>query len=311
MSVCSPLRLRPWLRPMPWGGTSLTKLLGLPETDQLIGEAWLVCDHALHASVVIDGPHQGQSLRELAKEYCQELVGRPAERFPLLVKVLDARQNLSIQVHPDDELAARWAPKEGGKTEAWHVLDSAPEGTIYLGLKPGVDLKTFQRELTTGNAALCLQRYQAKAGETYYVPAGTVHALGEGVIVLEVQQTSDATFRLDDWGRVDAGGKARELHWEAGLACIKERSEGAGRIEPVLEPDGSWRLVESSFFKLRKWQGSHRVRIQGPAVLILWEGAGRIDGFDLHRGEAMLAPRSLVGMELQLEADAILFTITW
>ncbi len=157
MIPSTPLCFRPWLRHMPWGGTRLFDLFDGTIAGNL-GEAWLLSDHPLHQSLLSDDEHT--TLHELL---CDDATGALGSshygRFPLLIKLLDAQQNLSIQVHPNDELAQRWSPGDGGKTEAWIVLDAAPDSAIYLGLKPGIDKATFARELACGNAPLCLNRY--------------------------------------------------------------------------------------------------------------------------------------------------------
>src|SRR5262249_19325002 len=143
--------------------------------------------------------------------------------FPWLVKYLDARDWLSVQVHPDDEAVRRLWPGEGGKTEAWFVLAAAPESKIYAGLLPGVDEPALRKALATGTVADCLHQFRPRPGDCLFLPAGTVHAVGGGVLLAEVQQTSDATFRLFDWNRVDAQGRPRSLHVEQALACINWR----------------------------------------------------------------------------------------
>ncbi len=267
-----PLSFEPFLRAMPWGGQRLAGQLGLPLPAEPIGEAWLLSDHPLHASRVAHGPLRGVTLRQLMAERSEELLGRPAQRFPLLIKLLDCRQRLSIQVHPDDADAQVWAPAEGGKAEAWLVLDAGPEATIYLGLKPGVDKAMLARELALGTAELCLRRYQARPGDCYYVPAGAIHALGDGLVVLEVQQTSDATFRLHDWGRLDAQGRPRALHLEAGLACVKEQLPEAGPRQPAPLPEGGEQLVACDHFSVTRHRLTNAARLAGPCVLIGLEG---------------------------------------
>jgi mannose-6-phosphate isomerase len=313
VTFSGPLRFRPWLRPMPWGGRRLAPWLGLPAPAEPVGEAWLLSDHPLHTSIVSDGPHAGQSLSQLIARSPHPgtaLLGRPTARFPLLIKILEARENLSIQVHPDDDAAKRWAPAEGGKTEAWAVLDSEPDGLIYLGLKPGVDQAALQRELATGNAPLCLQRHQPRPGETYLVPAGTVHALGQGVMVLEVQQTSDATFRLYDWGRIGADGRPRPVHLQAGMACILEHPQAGPQIPRSLA-DGSTLLVESPFFSMRRL-GVGSVTVPAPAVLVLWQGSASLgDGSALRPGEAVLIPAGVGSAQLEVQPGAAVFSIHW
>jgi mannose-6-phosphate isomerase len=229
-----PLRFKPILRPMVWGGRRLGELLGkeLPD-NQLYGEAWEVSDHPSHCTCIDVGPLAGASLRDLMTQHRRELLGLAAEQyavFPWLVKHLDAHDWLSVQVHPDDALAKTWWPGEGGKTEVWFILDALPGGRIYAGLRPGVDEKALRASLAAGTVADCLHSFKPRAGDCVFLPAGTVHAVGGGVLMTEVQQTSDATFRLFDWNRRDAQGQSRTLHLEQGLACIDWRQ---GPVQPV------------------------------------------------------------------------------
>ena len=271
-----PLVFEPFLRPMPWGGRRLAKRYSSSPPDEPVGEAWLVSDHPLHASCVASGPLSGTTLRQLMQQRSTDLLGFSAARFPLLIKMLDASANLSIQVHPDDTDAARWTPDEGGKTEAWLVLEASPSAVIYAGLKPGVDKARLLDQLEAGDVAACIAQYRPKVGDCYYIPAGTVHALGGGLLVLEVQQTSDATFRLYDWDRVDSHGKPRPLHVEAALACLKLSVPDAGLRQPSRLDGQRERLVSSPFFEIDRLSLADPVRVQGPGIIVLLEGAARI-----------------------------------
>ena len=289
-----PLRFAPFLRPMPWGGGRLRNWLDVAWPENVkIGEAWLLSDHPLHQSVVTNGPLAGTTLPHLLAERGSELFGMPVKRFPLLIKLLDAQENLSIQVHPDDELARTWAPKEGGKSEAWLVLESSPDAAIYLGLKPGIDRASFLRELGNGTLPLCMKRYDPQPGQCFNVPAGSIHALGGGTVVLEVQQTSDATFRLFDWNRVDDTGKPRPLHLEAGLACLKKAPGNVGVQSPRLGNQGEQVLVEGPYFRIRRW--SFPSSLHGPSILVCLGASACLEAdgiYDLRRGELWLIPES-------------------
>jgi mannose-6-phosphate isomerase len=227
------LRFKPYLRPLVWGGRRLADALGkeLP-TSEPYGESWEVSDHASHRSVVAEGPQGGRTIRDLMERSPRDLFGRgkaPAV-FPWLVKFLDARDWLSVQVHPDDDNARRLSPDEGGKTEAWFILDANPDSRIYAGLLPGVDEAQLRAALGAGTVAECLHQFRPRPGDCLFLPAGTVHAVGGGVLMAEVQQTSDATFRLFDWNRRDAQGQTRPLHIDQALACIDWH---AGPVKPV------------------------------------------------------------------------------
>jgi mannose-6-phosphate isomerase len=212
---------------MVWGGRGLADALGkaLP-TDAAYGESWEVSDHPSHRSVTADG----RGLRQMMLDEADALVGERAQTFPWLVKFIDACDWLSVQVHPDDRAVAKLWPGEGGKTETWFVLAARPGSRAYAGLKAGVDEKVMRRALAEGTAADCLHGFEPRPGDCLFLPAGTVHAVGGGVLMAEVQQTSDATFRLYDWDRRDAQGRSRQLHVEQALACI---DWGAGPVEPV------------------------------------------------------------------------------
>jgi mannose-6-phosphate isomerase len=270
----------------------------------------LLSDHRLHASRVASGALTGWTLRQLMEQRAADLLGGAAGRFPLLVKLLDAREDLSIQVHPDDTDALTWAPAEGGKTEAWLVLEADPGAAIYLGLKPGIDKPTIARELAAGTIALCLNRYEPLPGQCYFVPAGTVHALGGNLVVLEIQQTSDATFRLDDWGRLDAAGKPRPLHWDAGLACLKETPQGAGLQQPQRLTEDVERLVACDNFRLHRLTLHQEATVRTPGLLIGLEGLAALrykqQDFPLRRGSLMLLPATLAEVQIKPQGTCVL-----
>ncbi len=230
----APLRFTPFLRPLVWGGRRLGEVLGksLP-TGERYGESWDVSDHALHRSVVAAGLHTGRSLHWLMEHERAALLGPAAEgytTFPWLVKFLDAADWLSVQVHPDPDAVVRLWPGEGSKTEAWFVLEAAPGSRIYAGLLPGTDEARLRAALKAGTVAACLHQFIPRPGDCVFLPAGTVHAVGGGVLLAEVQQTSDATFRLFDWNRRDPQGNARKLHIEEALASI---DWSRGPVEPI------------------------------------------------------------------------------
>jgi mannose-6-phosphate isomerase len=275
------LSFQPFLRPMPWGGRRLLDWIDAQTTPpEPIGEAWLLSDHPIHTSQVANGPLRGSTLGELMAAASQDIVGRSAVRFPLLIKLLDARERLSVQVHPDDQAARLWAPTEGGKTEAWVVLESEPEAQIYLGLRPGVTRDDVRQCIANGTLPECLNCFRPSPGQCYYVPAGAVHALGAGVVVLEVQQTSDATFRLYDWERRDASGRPRALHLDAGLAVLQERFESIGPQRPhqTRLGEGGVRtdLVRCQFFSIAQFQISDSCSLPAPGILIGLEGSATV-----------------------------------
>ncbi len=308
--MIGPLRFTPHLRPLVWGGRLLASLRKELPTADAYGESWEVSDHASHRSVVADGPLQGQSLRDLMERSSADLFGRtnsPAV-FPWLIKFLDARDWLSVQVHPDDEKARRLWPGEGGKTEAWFVLDAAPDSRIYAGLLPGVDEARLRAALAAGTVADCLHQFQPRPGDCLFLRAGTVHAVGGGVLMAEIQQTSDATFRLFDWNRRDAQGRSRELHVEQSIACIDWQ---AGPVIPVRaenypadgvnsSPPIHQRLAECHYFALDYVRQTSSFKVGGAGrlqALVVLHGRGALDSgsglMPLERGATVVLPATL------------------
>jgi mannose-6-phosphate isomerase len=308
----APLRLEPFLRPMVWGGRRLESALGkrLPGYESY-GESWELSDHPLHRSVVASGAWTGRTLRQLMETEGAALMGPAADRysvFPWLIKFLDARDWLSVQVHPDEIAVRQLLPGEGSKTEAWFVLDAQPGSLIYAGLLPGTNEPKLQAALASGTVADCLHRFEPRAGDCLFLPAGTVHAVGGGVLMAEVQQTSDATFRLFDWNRRDAQGKSRDLHMRESLAAIHwER----GPVYPIRVPEFAeykepltprrFLLVDCPFFKLEYLQDNRPMLWGGtgrPQVMIVVGGRGTWQGQEeLAAGQTWLLPASMPALE--------------
>ena len=232
-SPVNPLLLNPVLKRARWGGRRLHTLFGKPlgpEADY--AESWEVVDRGAIQSQVAAGPCAGRSLRWLMEQHREPLLGPHADhsQFPLLIKLLDAADRLSVQVHPDCRQAAAMGFAEPGKSEAWVILEASPDSRLFVGLQPDVTAADLQAALASGDVADCLHSFPARAGDCIHVPAGTVHAIGEGIVLAEVQQPSDLTFRLSDWGRLDADGSPRALHVEQALACI---DFGRGPVHPL------------------------------------------------------------------------------
>src|SRR5208283_4999499 len=206
-----------------WGGRELEKLYGkkLP-AGKPIGESWEISDRPGDESIVANGKFAGKNLRWLMENFQRELLGdaNPAggNHFPLLIKILDAREKLSLQVHPPAGKAAEL--KGEPKTEMWFIADAAPGAELYVGLKLGVTRAEFEKKISDGSVADCFHRVSVRAGDTMFLPSGRVHAIGDGLVIFEIQQNSDTTYRVFDWHRVGLDGKPRELHIAQSLASI-------------------------------------------------------------------------------------------
>ena len=296
----TPLRFRPLLKRIRWGGTRLGNVLGKPigsESDY--AESWELCDHGTDQSVVDGGEWNGLTLRQLMAMHGRQLCGneRRLTQFPLLVKFLDASDRLSVQVHPNDVQARFFNPRENGKTEAWVILDAQPNSRIFAGLKRGIDPFRLQRHLAAGTVEECLHSYPVRAGDCVFIPAGTVHAIGEGILLAEVQQSSDLTFRLHDWGRLGADGQPRPLHIEESLACIDFDRGPVNPMVPRRLNRTSEELVSSEFFTLHRHALSDSFRIACDGrfhALLVLGGSGTLACDDIEQplqaGSTLLLP---------------------
>jgi mannose-6-phosphate isomerase len=313
-----PLRFEPICQYRPWGGRRLANLLStpLPGTDP-VGEAWLLSDREDHPTLVADGPLQGRTLRQLLEQWPEPMLGAQAgrfRRFPLLLKFLDARETLSVQVHPSDGQTAYLPPGESGKTEAWVVLEAGPESRVYAGLKPGTSVGDLRRALAGGTVADHLASFRPEPGDGIFIPAGTVHSLGD-LVVFEVQENSDVTFRLDDWGHVDPKtGLGRPLQVDQAMACLDFEHPATGPVVPVVETEQGVlreRIFLCAHFGLWRIHGSTPFQVGAagtPRVLVCVEGAGRLehDGvpYAIGKGDVLLLPAA-VGICSCSSPDAI------
>ena len=289
-SFIDPIVFDTYCRPQVWGGRLLGELLGrtLP-TEGPYGESWDLCSQKLHVSRVLEGPHAGRDLDDLWKQGALELTGSERrEPFPLLLKWLECRELLSLQVHPDDEMAQRVLNEPYGKSEAWVVVFAEPTARIYAGLKQGVTRADFVSHLKQGTLWECLHSFVPKPGDCISIPAGTVHAAGGGVVIAEVQQSSDATFRLFDWNRLGLDGKPRPLQIDLALDAI---NWDQGPVSPVItvelprnsEEVRSELLVDGNGFRMERYHVHNAWPAPHPGELTIWmvlEGTAVFDDDD-------------------------------
>lgn len=303
-----PLKFSYILKEKVWGGRRLETLLGkrLPEGSP-IGESWEVSDHGEDTTVVAEGALAGRSLHELAEQFPEELMGNKgmgtaAGCFPLLLKFIDASDVLSVQVHPDDDYAAKHEGKgELGKTEAWYVLDADEGARLVRGVKPGTTRDEFAELLKEGRLEECLNTFEVKAGDVLYLPAGMLHALGAGVVVAEIQQNSDTTYRVYDWNRVGLDGKPRELHVEKALEVIDFGVPLRNKEVPMLLDGYPYRrenLVRCAKFAMESIETGERITEERDgeafAILCFVEGGGWLEGdfesVEVKVGDSVLVP---------------------
>lgn len=309
MTLAQPLRFKPFALEKIWGGRRLESFLpdGLQQTG-VVGEIWTLADRQGMSSVVAEGGFEGRKLAGLMLSEREALLGSVAptaeEHFPLLVKFLDATQPLSVQVHPDAQAAKRLGGE--AKDECWYILSAEPGSQIYIGLAPGVDAATFAAEAHGPRVVDLLQAHDVHAGQFVSIPAGTVHALGAGVTLVEVQENADTTYRIFDWGRTGLDGQPREIHCEQALKAIDydlvhdapttphlAASEGVnGRVPLLTRPGFEVDLLgihqpESLDSGGRPWV---YVVLNGGGTLVLEDGDG---SWKVRRGETWLLPADL------------------
>ena len=283
-----------------WGGRALERRPGIALPPGKIGETWEIVDREGENSIVATGGLKGLSLRELMKRHGKDLLGKvpPAKdgRFPLLVKYLDASENLSVQVHPDDESCAR-IPGAEAKTEAWYILDARPGSRLYAGLRPDVTARDFERVADGPGVVETLLAWDVAPGDCLLVPGGTVHAIAAGITILEVQQNSDTTYRLWDWGR-----PGRETHVEEALACIRFGDPERAPIKPRWFAEGEHQvahLARSKHFGLNALRLARPTRFSTQSqcnLYVVIQGRGRLtfgeEARPLAPGDVWLVPAS-------------------
>jgi mannose-6-phosphate isomerase len=311
------IRFEPRFKRYLWGGRRLSTMLHKPigEGDDY-AESWEICDREEDQSVAASEPWAGMTLSQLLQEHGPAILGRHIGRgrFPLLFKFLDAHKTLSVQVHPNDAQAARRTPPDLGKTEAWVVLAAEPGSLVYAGLKRGFDRQSLERELARGTCELCLHRFEPQPGDCLFIPAGTVHALGAGLVVAEIQQSSDTTYRLFDWNRSGADGKPRPLHVAEALDVIDFDRGPVDPVRPVrLAGLPAERLVESDKFVLDRWTLSEAASLGGDGrfhLVAVLSGRPRFDSPTLDQplaaGDCFLLPASAPRLHVQPAGTAVL-----
>jgi len=246
-----PIKFNPILKEKIWGGEKLSSILNKKSDSKQVGESWEISGVEGDISVVANGLYKGKTLNDLIATHKSTFLGQEnidvfGENFPLLIKFLDAKTNLSVQVHPDDAMA-KAKHNSFGKTEMWYIMDSDDDAEIVLGLKNNAIDTNVLADINASNVDAIFNTEKVKQGDSYFIPAGKIHAIGAGVLAAEIQQTSDITYRVYDWDRTDDNGKQRELHTNLAQQATK-RFASNGKSDYVLKQDQTSKLVDCDFF---------------------------------------------------------------
>lgn len=309
-----PLKFRPIYKQRIWGGQKLREVFDkdLPAGEK-IGESWELADLPEDKSVIANGELAGQTLQSAIGKYPKEITGDKSfsGAFPLLIKLLDAQDTLSVQVHPDPDTCRRMGRGEP-KDECWYIISAEPGAVIYKGLKEGVTKEQFAKAIEKGNVADMLVKISVEVGECHFLPSGTTHAIGPGLLIAEIQMPSDTTYRVFDWNRIDDTGKARELHIKEALESIHFDASGDN-----LSLTKMGRLVDCEYFKVDKGHQGKNCELLISAgkmkTLIIISGSGTItaagDGVEFAAGDTLLIPAIYEGV-MRFADDTQYLTVT-
>lgn len=313
-----PLKFRPILKDKIWGGQKLVEQLNKTSDLPNVGESWEISDVEGDTSIVSNGPLTGQSLKALLANYKEALLGtknfeRFGEKFPLLIKFIDAKQDLSIQLHPNDELAAK-RHNSFGKTEMWYVMQADKDANLIVGFNQKVTPEAYLKHLEDKTLTQILNFDAVSAGDTYFIEVGRVHAIGAGVMLAEIQQTSDITYRVYDWDRVDDEGNARELHNDLAIDAIDFDMEDNFRVDYSKEKNSSNTMVSCPYFTTSYLEVDQPITKENAQdsffIYMCVDGEVTIEtehsSVSISKGETVLLPASIKTYTLKSEAAKLL-----
>ena len=313
MNKLYPLRFTPILKNVLWGGNKLRTELNKTNASDKCGESWEISDVDEFSSVVANGFLEGNTLNEIVEIYMGDIVGdavydKFGNQFPLLIKFIDANDYLSIQVHPNDEMAEE-EHGGSGKTEMWYVMDASPESELIVGFNKEVSKEEYINKLENNKIQDILNTEKVKKGDVFFIPAGSIHAIGSGILIAEIQQTSNITYRIFDWNRTDANGNARELNTELALKAIDFKSNSKPKIEYIAKENETVNLVKcpyftTNFITFEKTIEKDYFAIDSFVVYICLEGSFLVTPADaetveVKKGESILLPAVLKNIILR------------
>lgn len=314
-----PLKFRPILKERLWGGTKLKEVLGKPIESEITGESWELSTVRGDISVIANGSLEGKSLQDLIESNGEELLGKSVverfgKEFPILIKFIDAKQDLSIQLHPNDDLAKE-RHDSFGKTEMWYIMDADPKAELIVGFNKDVTKEEYAKSIDNDTLLDLLNYEQVKEGDTFFINTGKIHAIGAGVMLAEIQQTSDVTYRVFDFNRKDKEGNLRELHTELALDAVDYKKKDDFKVTYSQELNKVSEMVDCPYFKTSFIQLTENLELDttkrdsftifmcvgGKAVIKTAEGE-----VSIKKGETVLLPAITRKISLESKAAKLL-----
>ncbi len=315
------LKFRPILKKKLWGGTKLNDILHKKTNTKSIGESWEISAVKDNYSLVTEGSLAGKSLQELLSTYRESLIGgknymRFGDNFPLLIKFIDAKEDLSVQLHPDDQIA-RTKHNSFGKTEMWYVLQTDSKSRLIIGFDKEINYTQYQKHITEGTLINILNTVEVAPGDAFYIKPGLVHAIGKGTLLVEIQQTSDITYRIYDWDRKDKDGNPRELHQEKAMEAIDFSNNEINKLKYTKTPNKINNLINCDFFITniiiidKEITVSHD-KLDSFVIYICIEGKAIVyqnkDIITLRLGETILVPANIKNIRVYSDGAKLLQT---
>ncbi len=315
------LKFRPILKKKLWGGTKLNNILHKKNTNKSIGESWEISAVKDNYSIVTEGRLAGRSLQELLSTYRESLIGaknymRFGDNFPLLIKFIDAKEDLSVQLHPDDQIAEK-KHNSFGKTEMWYVLQTDSKSRLIIGFDKEINPDQYQKHIKEGTLTDILNTVEVSPGDAFYIKPGLVHAIGKGILLVEIQQTSDITYRIYDWDRIDNDGNPRELHQEDALEAIDFSNNQISKIKYSETPNKINTLINCEFFitntiVINKEITVSHDQLDSFVIYICIEGKAIVyqdkDILTLQLGETILVPACIKNIRMYSDGAKLLQT---
>ena len=311
-----PLKTVPIFKQYLWGGNNLETKLSKAIPDSFAAESWEISCHEDGLCKIANGVFNGKTLKEIIEKYPKEMIGKEYSTFPLLVKFIDANDKLSVQVHPDNDFADKFENGELGKSEMWYVLDAKPDAKLIYGLKPGTTKEAFKKSIENGNLEEYLNYVPVKKGDYFYIPAGTIHAICEGLLIAEIQQSSNLTYRVYDYNRCDKDGNKRELHTKKAIKATNYNADSYNENKIDIKKQDGYsilKLVECEYFTVEKYIIDKNVTFKKPSdkfeMIICVEGSGKLlykdFTYEVNKGDSYFIPAAINEYSIEGKCDIL------